>query len=169
MDSLLVAVRPLVDLFGRADHPAVFAEQLLDAALASTDRAGGGVWKVCEAHAHDVALVAPVLACAQVTAAPTAGAPLTEVAALRVAQAQAVFADRRDDAWQLVLTVPGFLRGRLEALAGGGLRPRRRRRSYPRSSRLRPRGSSSRPRTCIPGSSSISSSPSGGSLPTEGT
>lgn len=128
MDSLLVAVRPLVDLLGRADEPALFAAQLLEAAVGARGGSptGGGreVWKVCEAHAHDVELVAPVLACAQVTVAPAAGAALTDVAALRIAQAQAVLADRRDDAWQLVLTVPGFLRQRLDALAGGGPRPR---------------------------------------------
>lgn len=128
MDGLLVAVRPLVDLLGRSDDPALFAEQLLDAAVASSGgpAAGSGraVWQVCEGHAHDVELVAPVLACAQVTVGPAAGADLTSVAALRIAQAQAVLADRRDDAWQLVLTVPGFLRARLDAVAGGGPRPR---------------------------------------------
>lgn len=106
----------------------MFAEQLLEAAVAARESslagAGREVWKVCEAHAHDVELVAPLLACAQVTVAPAAGAALTDVAALRIAQAQAVLADRRDDAWQLVLTVPGFLRERLDALAGGGPRPR---------------------------------------------
>lgn len=130
MDSLLVAVGPLVDLLSRADQPAVFAEQLLQAALASGGnsasevRLAEQVWQVCESHARDLELVAPVLACAQVIEAPTADAALTAVAALRVAQAQAILADRRDDNWHLVLTIPGFLRGRFDALAGGGARPR---------------------------------------------
>lgn len=121
MDSVLVTINPLVDLLSRAEHPHMFADELLTAAR--TDPTGSAeLWQTCDRHARDPELVGPVLAAAGVLDQPSRHGQLRDDAALRIGQAQAVLADRLDDQWELVLTVPGFLRDRLNTL--NGPRPR---------------------------------------------
>jgi phosphatidylserine/phosphatidylglycerophosphate/cardiolipin synthase-like enzyme len=117
VDSVLVTINPLVDLLSRAEHPHTFADELLSAA-----RTGGpdiaALWQTCDRHARDPELVGPVLAAAGVLDRPSRHGQLADGAAVRIGQAQAVLADRLDDQWELVLTVPGFLRDRLKTLDG---------------------------------------------------
>ena len=120
MDGVLEAVNPLVDLLDHAADPSGFAEQLLQAASATSIGASAQpLFDVCAAHHAERALIAPVLHAAQLTDRPSAAATVTAAAVARAAAAQAVRAQRATDHWQLVLTVPGFLRGQLAALTAG--------------------------------------------------
>jgi hypothetical protein len=137
VDSLLDCLNPLVDLLNHAPDPTGFAAQLLAATTPGDTGTGAGaagaaagsaeqVWQVCTQHLSEPALIGPVLSFAEILAGPARSAPLTDVARLRASAAQALLAARQADRWELVLTVPGFLRERLDALAGlaGSARPR---------------------------------------------
>ncbi len=123
MDSVLDTLNPLVDLLEHTADPTATAQQLLDA----TGRDVAAVWRVLDSATDEPALIGPTLSHAQILTGAARIALLTDQAPLRAAAAQALLAQRRADSWQLVLTVPGFLREALDTLAGaqsGQGRPR---------------------------------------------
>lgn len=120
MEGVLDALNPLIDLLEHVRDPDALADALLNATLSTPVGASAEpLLDVCAAHGADRALIAPVLRAAGLIE-PTAG-PVTvsPTAVARAAAAQAVRADRAADRWQLVLTVPGFLREQLAAISAG--------------------------------------------------
>jgi phosphatidylserine/phosphatidylglycerophosphate/cardiolipin synthase-like enzyme len=123
VDSVLDALNPLVDLLEHTADPQHTAGRLLEA----TEQDVRAVWAVLDDVVDEPAVVAPTLAHARILTRPARTAELHEHAARQAAAAQALLAQRHADSWQLVLTVPGFLRAALDDLAGahpGQPRPR---------------------------------------------
>lgn len=125
MAPVLDALRPLVSLLGQAPDPGQLADRLHQ--LADGGTTGQELVAVLAAAVTDARLAAPTLRFAgvlDVSGAVTAAAPV------RLAQAQVLIeaAERVwAPGWELVLTVPGFLRGafgQLQTDLGGGRGPR---------------------------------------------
>jgi phosphatidylserine/phosphatidylglycerophosphate/cardiolipin synthase-like enzyme len=123
---VLDALSPLAALLAQARDPIAAAEALARGADAGADAAT--LLAQLQAAVVDTGLAATVLTYAGVL---DANGRLTGAAATRLAQAAVLVeatqdAERRQDRWQLVLTVPGFLRDALEASVaehGDAMRP----------------------------------------------
>lgn len=125
MAAILDALRPLVSLLGQAIDPGRLAHRLHQ--LADDGATGQGLVAELAAAVTDARLAAPTLRFAGVV---DDSGGVTAVAPVRLAQAEILIeaADRTwSPGWELVLTVPGFLRGafgRLQAGSGGSRGPR---------------------------------------------
>jgi phosphatidylserine/phosphatidylglycerophosphate/cardiolipin synthase-like enzyme len=120
--GVLESLRPLVALIGQADDPVVLAENL--AGMAESGAPGPDISTALAREVTDRSLTASALLYAGVL---DVTGERTAATALRLAQAHVLVAAATDDHWELVLTVPGFLRGTLSQLVatlGESARPR---------------------------------------------
>ncbi|GAB3855804.1 hypothetical protein GCM10029963_51140 [Micromonospora andamanensis] len=119
MASVLEPLKPFVALIRQAPEPMTLAARLLD--LAESGSTGAELTTVLSTSVTDGNLARSALIHADIL--DIAG-NRTPRAAVRLAQAQ-VLAEAAEDSWELVLTVPGFLRRTLaDLVAGNGDRSR---------------------------------------------
>lgn len=119
MASVLEPLKPVVALLRQSPNPMALAERLVG--LGQSGATGSELVKVLSAGVTDGNLVRSALTHAEVL--DVAG-DCTPGAAVRLAQAQ-VLTEAAEDRWELVLTVPGFLRQSLaDLVAGNGDRSR---------------------------------------------
>lgn len=122
MASVLASLKPFVALLGQAPEPRRLAERLVE--LAHRGAAGFEVVQTTANEVTDQALVESTLTHAGIL---TLGHQLSDLAPLRLAQAQVMLELAEDDRWELVLTVPSFLRSAVDQLVdrhGYRARPR---------------------------------------------
>lgn len=122
MAGVLESLRPLQALLSQASDPVGLAKRLAD--LAGDGARGTVIAAELAAEVIDDRLARPTLAYAGVLDQHGAAAPL---AAVRLAQLQVVAEMAAGDHWELILTVPDFLRRPLEELVdrhGAAARPR---------------------------------------------
>ncbi|MGY1868218.1 MULTISPECIES: phospholipase D-like domain-containing protein [Nocardia] len=121
MASILEPLKPVVALLRQAPEPMALAERLVD--LAESGATGPELARVLSAGVTDGNLVRPALILADVL---DVTGNRTPYAVVRLAQAH-VLTEAAEDSWELVFTVPGFLRQALADLVAGngdGSRPR---------------------------------------------
>lgn len=119
MASVLEPLKPVVALIRQAPEPMTLAARLLD--LAESGSTGAELATVLSTSVTDGNLARSALIHADIL--DMAG-NRTPRAAVRLAQAQ-VLTEAAEDSWELVLTVPGFLRRTLaDLVAGNGDRSR---------------------------------------------
>lgn len=110
MAGVLDVVKPLAALIRQAAEPSTLAERLVNLAMAGAT--GPDIVAALSAEVVDRDLVVSALTHASVLA----GDGLTAVAAVRLAQAQVLIVSAEKE-WELVFTVPGFLRRAFDDLA----------------------------------------------------
>ncbi len=122
MEGILETVRPLVALLGQARDPVGCAYALKESAADGAD--GATLTTQLAAEITDTGLAGATLRFASVL--DPAG-QVTDEAVIRLAQAAVLTEAAAEGGWQLVLTVPGFLRTALDTFVaeyGAGARPR---------------------------------------------
>ncbi|WP_153008495.1 phospholipase D-like domain-containing protein [Rhodococcus pyridinivorans] len=121
MASVLEPLKPIVALIRQASEPMVLAQRLIE--LAASKATGPELVRFISANVTDGDLVHSALVHAAVL--DVTGNRMPE-ATIRLAQTQ-VLVEAAEDSWELVLTVPGFLRQALTnlvATSGDQSRPR---------------------------------------------